>query len=99
MYSEKSASAYTGALEPTAPTTDAGYFSLSHNERSPGYEPPKETHGLAAVGARIGSGGSKRAAAPSVTAAMKAARSANACSDERYCRLAFDMSGVGHDSP
>ena len=78
MYSEKSASAYTGALEPTAPTTDAGYLSLSHNERSPGYEPPKETHGLAAVGARIGSGGSKRAAAPSVTAAMKAARSASA---------------------
>ena len=78
MYSEKSASAYTGADEPTAPTTDAGYFSLSHNERSPGYEPPKETHGLAAVGARIGSGGSKRAAAPSVTAAMKAARSASA---------------------
>ncbi len=83
MYSGKLVCAVSGAEDAIEPADTCGNFSLNHAARFPGYDPPIVTTLLLVV---------PRA---SVMFWITRARSANACSDDRYFRFAVDMFMVG----
>lgn len=75
----KSALANNGPLELIAPCTKCGYFSRNQAAREPEYEPPNAIH-LCVMPYN------------SFMDVIKYAKSANACSDDKYCKFSVDKS-------
>mmetsp|Transcript_23393 Transcript_23393/g.58508 ORF Transcript_23393/g.58508 Transcript_23393/m.58508 type:complete len:211 (+) Transcript_23393:567-1199(+) len=88
LYSGKSSCACRGEDEDTAACTRCGYFSRNHPASMPGYDPPHDTHLLAAVRLNRWQ-----------TCPWNRARSLRAWREERNFRSSVLRDLVGMDSP